>query len=167
MWFQGSDVAPQKITIQPTAFPGEPRDVSPQEGSPAAGHYRSPSCRRGGWRGRGVNKSCSDRTWSRPFIPEPRAKGAVLCGVAGREPPGPAGWPVQGSWLPLPGPLGALCTPGPSTSFPSSPLEPGDLQPPRPGSQLTWCLTGPRDLWSSMPGSLRTGPGQPRARLFV
>lgn len=28
MWFQGSDVAPPKITIQPTAFPEVPRDTA-------------------------------------------------------------------------------------------------------------------------------------------
>lgn len=42
MWFQGSDVAPRKITIQPTAFPEEPNDTP--TGGPAPRHKPVGGC---------------------------------------------------------------------------------------------------------------------------
>lgn len=58
MWFQGSDVAPPKITIQPTAFPEAPRDTAT---------WRPPLSKLNGatdWVGAmtwdlGINKGCS------------------------------------------------------------------------------------------------------------
>lgn len=60
MWFQGSDVAPPKITIQPTAFPEAPRDTATWR-PPRSASYMEPQI---GWVGAvtwdlGINKGCS------------------------------------------------------------------------------------------------------------
>lgn len=62
MWFQGSDVAPPKITVQPTAFPEAPRDTSAWRTLLSKSHGEPMPQIGGGavvW-GLSINKGCAD-----------------------------------------------------------------------------------------------------------